>query len=591
MCRRVAACVVVLVPVWAQSFPLPASAGNTTPTEATAPFVVPMRVQATKVVDRTAMIARGLPSSLSQWDMIAVDPAGRYLFVTAEQTLGAAVFRHDTGSLQPAVLLIGNGSGLRSGVPATWSPTTDDFRNLDPCLLTPWGTLLTGEEADGGRAFEIMNPFAASGPFVVHWRSKIPAATFEGMRFDAAGTLYFSDEDNSGSIYKFVPSTPGSLAAGQTFVLRVDAFLAFPGAAADYNWDSQRNRGAPRTGPATWVPITDAVGNALTIANPFQFGGTSTSGSPTGGRLAADEVGGTPYGRCEDMDIGRLANGREVIYSALTNENRVLSIELVDATHATVRVFADFDSINFATGTDVNPLQNDLYTPPGNGTGLHEPDNLAVDAFGGVYIVEDAQPGDLWKAIDLDRNGVAEGLGLFASLGVAGAEPSGLVFDPRDPYRCYCNVLGPSSGNSALWSFQTRPYRGSGADLQLAIGVGLHSTGGPGEAVREIRGGELAQIDLWSRGGTLAGAPFLLLIQAFATAGAPPHLLPGLWLNPLEPMAMLAGGDGALLPAAGHTTTVLAPPGLLGWSIVVQGVAATADGALVLTDGGEYVMR
>ena len=99
---------------------------------------------------------------------------------------------------------------IRSGTPAGWSATNDDFRNLDPCLLTPWGTILTGEEADGGRAFEIMNPFAPTGPYVVHWRSKIPAATFEGIRFDAAGTLYFSDEDNSGSIYKFVPSVPGN---------------------------------------------------------------------------------------------------------------------------------------------------------------------------------------------------------------------------------------------------------------------------------------------------------------------------------------------------------------------------------------------
>jgi Alkaline phosphatase PhoX len=574
----------VAAPLCAQAFPLPASAPDTTSVENTTPFVIPMRMTETKVTDRNTMISLGLSSSQTQWDQIAFDPTSRYVCLTGEQTAMAALFRYDTLAHAAATLMIGNGTGVRSGDPATWNPANDDFSNLDPCLLTPWGTILTGEEANGGRAFEIMNPFAASGPFTVVWRSKIPSVTFEGMRFDSAGTLYFSDEDNSGSIYKFVPSTPGDLSAGQTFVLSVDAFLNDPRADPSRNWDSSVHIGVPRFGPAHWVPMTDAVGNPLTATNPFVFGG-----SVTGGRDAADELFGTPFGRCEDMDIGVLANGREVLYSSLTRENRILAIELVSATQAIARVFVDFDTINLATGLDVNPLQSDPYTLPGPGTTFNDPDNLAVDAFGNVYIVEDAEPGDIWRVVDSDHDGVAEAIGIFASLGVGGAEPSGLIFDPNDPYRCVCNILGPSSHNSAMWAFHTRPFPGSQVDFRLQTGVDSGANDFPGEFVKAIPGNHHAILSVQSPGGGLALSLFYLLIQGFPTVNAPVSLLPSVWLNPGQDIIVIGGGQP--LPVSGSTTSVFVPPGLDGWSVMVQAAAYTNFGTLVLTDGHEYVLN
>ena len=63
----------------------------------------------------------------------------------------------------------------------------------------------------------------------------------------------------------------------------------------------------------TGIPITDRRGNPLTSIGPFRDGPTNdprVSADTRGGRPAADEVGGTPYGRPEDMEAGFLGEGK-----------------------------------------------------------------------------------------------------------------------------------------------------------------------------------------------------------------------------------------------------------------------------------------
>jgi hypothetical protein len=570
----------------AQVFPLPASAGDRTPTESTSPFLVPARMVQTKVTDRNTLLAQGLPNGFSQWDQMSFDPTGRYIFEATEQNYGAGVFRYDQSTHAVVALMQGNGTNVRNPNPAAWSPANDDFRNCDPCLWTPWGTVVTAEEADGGRLFEILNPLSPTGPYQVVWRNKLPSCTYEGIRFDAQGVLYFSDEDNSGSFYKFVPTVYGNLGAGQLFVLSVDAFANDLTALPDWNWDSAVNRHADseRFGLAHWIPLTDAAGTPLTAANPYAF---VTS---TGARLAADEVRATPFGRAEDMDINTLANGHQCLYSSLTGENRVASIELVSATTAIVRVFVDFDTIDLATGQDVNPQQNDPFSPPGPGSTFNDPDNLAVDAFGNVYIVEDASPGDIWRAIDADRDGVAEAIGRVVSDGVLNGEPTGMVFDPRDPYRFVCTIQGPPSGNTAIWSFATRPFPGSNRDIDLQIGIDAFAVTGPGTYVSAGPGGHNLIARFVSPNGTFTGAPFAIFFQGYPSTASPtPFLLP-MWLNPGVPFNLLSYGAPPKLSPHGYTTIVPIPHGLNGITALIQGVSV-ANGAWVFTDARELVLQ
>lgn len=574
------------------TFPLPASASSTTATENTAPFVIPTRMTQTLVTNRNTLLNQGLAPTLINWDMVAFDASSRFIFVPCENfTRGAGLFRYDTRTGAFATLLLGNGTGNagRTANPVGWNVATDEITSMDPCTWTPWGSVICGEETTGGRMFEVLNPLSPTGPFQVRWLSSIPGVSHEGMRFDATGALYFIDEENSGSIYKFVPTVAGDLSAGQTFVLSVDAYAASPNAVASESWNSTSNRLTTRTGPATWVPMTDANGVPLTTANPFVW---VTS---TGGRTAADELVGTPFGRPEDLDIKTLANGRQAVFCATTSENTVYSIELISSTTAMVRTFVNFNSINLYTGQDVNPLQNDPYTSPGSGTALQNPDNLAIDAWGSVYVIEDNNPGDVWKCVDADNDGVAEALGLFITLGVGGSEPSGMIFDPNNPYRFICNIQHPTTGNDALWSFSTRPYAGSNGDLQLLTGVNAVSTTGPGEFVKTALANSVVGFQTVSPNGSLNGQPFAVLLQPVSTfAGATPFL-PPLWMSPFQAIIPLVGGPigqfHTVLPFNGSSTAVQVPAFLAGISVIAQSIGVASNGSLVCSDAHEIVLR
>lgn len=370
----------------------------------------------------------GLKSSAAMTDMSAFDSTGRYIFLPHETQYGAGVTRYDMTTDKATNLFKGDMNGARGD----WS---NDFGALDPATWSPAGTLLVGEEWSGqGRLFEIMNPMAdVAGGATVNVRELhgVPNVSHEGLRFNHAGTaLYFVDEDNSGSIYKFVPSVKGDYTKGQSFVLVVDAFAGDAAA----TWNAAANGGAVRTGLATWVPLTDVDGVALTAHDPFD-------NNTRGGRAAADDAHGTPFGRPEDVEVGFLGNGNEVVYFAATSEDAVYAIEALDDTKAMVR-----SAVSAATAKNAGYATT-------TGT-LSDPDNLAQDALGNIYVIEDkpngdAVGGDVWFLRDTNSDGVAESLDHFLSLQVRGAEATGMIFNPAKPTQFILNVQHPESTDLA----------------------------------------------------------------------------------------------------------------------------------------------
>jgi hypothetical protein len=338
------------------------------------------------------------------WDMITLNEngpnAGKFLFSPYE-TGSAGVRRVDvtTGN---AVSIVAPGTlGFVSGDASRW---------------TPFGTYLTGEESWGtgstkGRLFEVTNPLAPVGSINFVPRNVVPRVAHEGLAFDKSNNMYFVDELNGGTIYKYVSQTPQDgttfFNAGQTFVLKTTA------------------AGFEATGAATWVPITNATGAALNPAWNVVIGADTV----VDGRVAAAAVGATGFNRPEDLEMQTLADGTQLLYFNATDTHKTISIKLTDATTAEVKLFASRATINIQTGLAVgNPFTN--------------PDNLAIDSEGNIYIVED-QPGgvaDIWFAFDADRDGVAESIGRWASMSTLGAEPTGLYFNPFDPNVAYINV-------------------------------------------------------------------------------------------------------------------------------------------------------
>lgn len=417
--------------------PLTSSAGPTAD-EATPITFGNAAFQQRSVADRATQLAAGAPNS-GNWDMNTVNETGprkgAFTF-TVFETDQAGVQRHE----------------IATGATETiWhSLAVGEQVAFDPSFWTPWGTLITAEESwcsdpagcttsPYGRLYELKNPTTApgiTGPLtptsndgaeMVH-QNVIPRTSHEGIQFDKSGNMYFIDELNGGSLYRYTPTASWGeimsgrseyFAAGQTSVLRV----------GDGNTPNA-------TGAYTWVPITDAAGaglpGALTITDPN--GVTSVDARNTTDLPAFK---GTDYQRPEDVQIQTLS-GDQFLYVTTTTTNEVYRLDLGANT---ISVFAD-------------PTTTDLATGAPAGGALASPDNLAIDHDGNIYIVEDRSGGvddDIWFAKDLNDDGdltdTGEGIGRWASNGTVGSEFTGLYFDPTNKRRAWVNIQHPSSGN------------------------------------------------------------------------------------------------------------------------------------------------
>src|SRR6185295_2659251 len=126
-------------------------------------------------------------------------------------------------------------------------------------------------------------------------RPAIGARSHEGIRFDKQGNLYGISETNPGYIFKFVPDRRNDLSAGQLYALKIVS-----------------DQG-DRTGFATWVALDR---NAVVINSDAE----------------ATAKGATGYTRPEDVEMGTSAGddrqGNDVLYVAVTGEDRVLAIDL-----------------------------------------------------------------------------------------------------------------------------------------------------------------------------------------------------------------------------------------------------------------------
>jgi len=399
--------------------------------------------QQRSIADRASELAAGKPNT-GNWDMITLNETtsaeeldngvrGRFLF-TVWETGQSGVQRYD--------LLTGQTDSI-------WvSPFVGGHISFDACYWTPWGTLITAEEswetvAGGstspfGRLFEFVNPLSAPAIFEplgptsndgaqFFHRNVIPRVSHEGIQFDRQGNMYFIDELNGGCLHKYTSKANINLvragladyfAAGQTSVLRVGDGNT-PNAVGNY----------------LWVPITDVNGAAL----PGALTITDVRGvTSVDARNTADLplFKGTEYQRPEDMQIQRIGM-REFMYVTTTTTHEIYRLDLGNQS---ISVFASRSTIDLATGAAV-------------GSRLANPDNLAIDSEGNIYIIEDRNGGvddDIWFANDLNKDGdlldAGEGLARWASNGTVGSEFTGLYFDPFNKRRAWVNIQHPATG-------------------------------------------------------------------------------------------------------------------------------------------------
>lgn len=428
-------------PLAASAGPIPVGGtGEATPMTLSSPLF-----SQRSIADRTTQLGAGQFNS-GNWDMITANEtgpdAGRFLF-TVFETGQAGIQRTD----------------LQTGITKTiWqapaaAPALNSFVAYDASYWTPWGTFITAEESWGGqpqpygRLLEITNPLKANGTVDQVHRNIIPRTSHEGIQFDAAKNMYFIDELNGGTVFKYTSMTPENgltyFSAGQTSVLRVgDGFT--PNA----------------TGAYQWVAITDAKGEALPDSVVITDPNFVTS---IDGRASANVAAlkGTDYQRPEDLQV-QSVGGAERMYMATTTTNEVY---MLDIASQNISVFINRDTIDLATGLAV-------------GNGLTSPDNLAMDAEGNIYIIEDRNGGvdnDIWFAKDVNKDGdlldAGEGIGRWASNGTQGSEFTGLYFDTTNPNRAWVNIQHPASGVDRMMEISAVPEPETYAMLGAGLGM------------------------------------------------------------------------------------------------------------------------
>lgn len=308
--------------------------------------------------------------------------AGRYLYRTHE--VGS------NGALSVVDLQTGKAKVIAQ---------RSDWRRLDGIEWTPWGTVLFAEETTGGRLFEaFLDPQDPTTVVTVEERREAGILRHEGIGAMADGTVFVIDELNGGSIFKFVPTTRGDLSDGQLYALKVTGLS-----------DAEQK----------WSPT-----NYLDKAGAFEWVALDMDHVVVDADAAADAVGATEFGRPEDLEIIG-----QTVYVATTSEDRVVAIDLKKNVLNT-----------FVHAGDNVPVEN-----RGAGvTGFNNPDNLAKSADGRLWIVEDNVPSDIWATQpDLDGDGLADEVELFASLKDPGAEISGIYFG-KDPKTLFFNVQHPT---------------------------------------------------------------------------------------------------------------------------------------------------
>lgn len=440
--------------------PLPASAGPI-PTggagEATPLTLSSPNFSQKSIADRTTQNTLVAGSNSGSWDMIDTNrtgaDAGRYLFMP---------FETGSGGVQRVDLWDSNYNTRTVTIVA---PGTQGFVSGDASRWTPFGSYLTAEESWGtgstkGRLFEVSNATTAAangGNFVQ--RSVIPRVSHEGLAFDNAKAMYFVDELNGGAVYKFVSNNPNAtngndyFASGQSFALRVGAGGQFEGTNA-----------APIVGASSWIAITNATGGAIAGVSTVNSDGTID------GRATADHASvlSSQYNRPEDLEIQTVGSTQRVYFTTTdsgsfnSGTSRVYNI---DVATGEVKLFADTNTIDLATGQKV-------------GAGLKNADNLAIDADGNIYIIEDRNGGvdnDIWFARDLNKDGdlldAGEGIGRWVSNGTQGSEMTGLFFSLTDPNKAYVNIQHPNSGNDRLIEISAVPEPSTYAMLLGGLGL------------------------------------------------------------------------------------------------------------------------
>jgi hypothetical protein len=308
--------------------------------------------------------------------------------------------------------------------------------SCDPAHVTPWGTVLFGEEAgSSGTMLEIIDPlnttgvsydrvagtFSGADAANVAERPALGHLSYEGVAILPNGVIYYGDENRpkegtpGGAYFKFIPAVPwaggsiGTLAdsplvAGSVYGLR----LGKRSGNTDYGQGTE-------TGLGTWIVVPGAYDGDL--------------------RAAAALANLTGYYRPEDasLDESELAEGYVRFCANNTgNEGSDQSwgntICITDGTIDEAWANTAVPEVQpFVIGTPAFSMMDNIAYRPGAGTWVLQEDRDAVGLTGGDYPFNNS----IWMCLEdgADDDTLSDGCVRIATLNDLEAESSGGFFD------------------------------------------------------------------------------------------------------------------------------------------------------------------
>jgi hypothetical protein len=328
---------------------------------------------------------------------------------------------------------------LATGAAATIVTGT---QSCDPLHVTPWGTVIFGEETSTGHVYELVDPLSVTNAILnrvtgvastdkIVQRPALGSVAFEGIGTLPNGVTYYGDElapsngTPGGAYYRFVPTHP--FAGGGPITSLADSpYAAGSISALRIGQGSNTGLGMAQ-GVGTWQPITpDAVTGSL--------------------RPGANAVHATGFYRPEDLNLDRrrLAAGDVRFCGNNTGREEAHYFgETVCVTDGTVAT---------ATGGTSTPEVQLLV--PGSPE-LNMPDNIDHQPGRGNWIVhEDGETtferphnNDLWSCMDdgSDDDLQSDGCLRIGTLNDLTAEWTGGFFDPTGTH-FYVSVQHNKSG-------------------------------------------------------------------------------------------------------------------------------------------------
>jgi len=400
------------------------------------------RIDASKAKD-TILLADGLTATFLTRD--AAHHADLFNFWPKGSTNPTHIFSCIEGGSEE----INATTGKRNPSVQSWDLATGEtktiLRGMERCdglRVTDWGTLVATEETTDGALYEIIDPLhvenhqitdRTAGTIVdgigsttvstkIVKRSVMAQMAWEGLTVLPNGVVIGGDElrpgttaqdADGGAIFKFVPTTPRTV-AGNITDLSESPLVAGSNYAMAVSCQSskvQLGQGC-EVGNATWIAIDAAIA-----------------------RADADAKGATGYYRPEDLQldttfVGKDSNDIKFCWTNTGSEG---------AGH--------YGEIMCAVDSDPLEVGNSKLTTVVNRFVEGNTEFTSVDSIdihpvtGDIYGIEDHKNGDIWACLKdgLDKDIKTDGCVRLLSVKDQSAEPTGFIFSP-DGTKAYVSI-------------------------------------------------------------------------------------------------------------------------------------------------------